>query len=208
MTVERVYLIRHGQTAWNVDGRWQGFEPVPLNSMGLAQARMLASSLCAPISAIYTSDLQRAVQTAEALAHGRGLTPQTDIRLREFNLGIFQGLTNEEIHARYPQEAGGQRIHPLEGISLRPALLGRSLQRPQPIFWEHEGNRAVRAGQWKLVAKENEAWELYDIAADRTEMNNLAAKHPEKVKELSAQWELWAARAYVLPLGTWRAKAQ
>jgi arylsulfatase A-like enzyme len=110
--------------------------------------------------------------------------------------------------ARYPQEINGQRIHRMEGVSLRPALLGQSLARSQPIFWEHEGNRAVRAGQWKLVAKENGTWELYDMAADRTELNNLAAQHPDKVKELSAQWELWAARANVLPLGTWRAKAQ
>lgn len=110
--------------------------------------------------------------------------------------------------ASYPQEVGGQPIRRMEGVSLRPALLGGSLSRAQPIFWEHEGNRAVRHGQWKLVAKENEAWELYDIGADRTELNNLAAKHPEKVKEMSAQWELWAARANVLPLGTWRARAQ
>jgi arylsulfatase len=110
--------------------------------------------------------------------------------------------------ARYPTEVNGQRIHPLEGISLRPVLTGKSLQRAQPIFWEHEGNRAVRDGKWKLVAKENQAWELYDIEADRTELNDLAAKQPDKVKELSAQWELWAARAKVLPLGTWRARAQ
>lgn len=108
--------------------------------------------------------------------------------------------------AKYPAEIGGQKIHPMEGVSLRPALTGKALDRAQPIFWEHEGNRAVRAGNWKLVAKENGPWELYDIAADRTEMNNLAARHPEKVKELAAQWDAWAARANVLPLGAWRAR--
>jgi 2,3-bisphosphoglycerate-dependent phosphoglycerate mutase len=104
MTVERVYLIRHGQTAWNVDGRWQGFEPVPLNDVGLAQARTLAGYLRAPISAIYSSDLPRAVQTAEALGQTRNLNPIIDIRLREFNLGIFQGHTHDQIQARYPAE--------------------------------------------------------------------------------------------------------
>jgi arylsulfatase len=93
----------------------------------------------------------------------------------------------------------------LEGVSLRPVFAGKSLQRPKPIFWEHEGNRAIRQGKWKLVAKENQAWELYDIEADRTEMNNLAAKYPGKVKELSAKWDTWAARVSVLPLGAWRA---
>jgi arylsulfatase len=107
--------------------------------------------------------------------------------------------------ASYPKERNGQTITPMQGVSLRPALTGKSLNRSQPIFWEHEANRAIRAGKWKLVAKENQAWELYDIQADRTEQNNLAAKMPDKVKELAAQWEAWAARANVLPLGTWRA---
>lgn len=106
--------------------------------------------------------------------------------------------------AKYPTELGGQKIQPMEGVSLRPVFDGKPLTRPQPIFWEHEGNRAVRQGQWKLVAKENQPWELYDMEADRTELNNLAATHPEKVKELSAQWDAWAGRAKVLPLDAWR----
>ena len=110
--------------------------------------------------------------------------------------------------AAYPKEINGQKIHPMEGASLRPVLTGAWLKRAQPIFWEHEGNRAVRDGQWKLVAKENQVWELYDIAADRTEMHDLAAKRPEKVKELSAKWDAWAARANVLPLGAWRASVR
>lgn len=106
--------------------------------------------------------------------------------------------------ARYPRVMNGQPIRPMAGVSLRPALTGKSLRRPQPIFWEHEGNRAVRDGRWKLVAKEKQAWELYDIPADRTEMNDLAAARPDKVRELAARWDAWAARANVLPLGTWR----
>jgi arylsulfatase len=102
--------------------------------------------------------------------------------------------------ATYPATRDGEKIHPLEGASLRPALSGRPLARKEPIFFEHEGNRAVRDGQWKLVAKGPAgAWELYDMAADRTEMNNLAARETARVKTMVAQWEAWARRADVLP---------
>jgi arylsulfatase len=101
--------------------------------------------------------------------------------------------------AKYPTEFAGQKIKPMEGVSLRPALAGQPLQRTQPIFWEHEGNRAIRAGQWKLVSKQAKGWELYDIATDRAELHDLAAKYPDRVRELSAQWEAWAKRADVLP---------
>ena len=57
----------------------------------------------------------------------------------------------------------------MEGVSLRPAFAGQPLERKQPIFWEHEGNKAVRDGHWKLVQKWHGPWELYDIEADRTE---------------------------------------
>jgi arylsulfatase A-like enzyme len=101
--------------------------------------------------------------------------------------------------ASYPRERSGQRIQPMEGISLRRAFAGRPLDRRQPLFWEHEGNRAVRSGNWKLVSSYRDPWELYDIAADRVERNDLAAQHPDVVATLAAQWEAWAKRANVDP---------
>ena len=106
--------------------------------------------------------------------------------------------------AKYPGEVDGQKIKPAEGVSLAPAFSGQPLNRKNPIFWEHEGNRAIRKGQWKLVAKENRPWELYDMKADRSEMNDLAAKLPDRAEELAREWDAYAARANVLPLGTWR----
>ncbi len=106
--------------------------------------------------------------------------------------------------ASYPEKVGDQAIKPLEGVSLRPAFHGGPLGRTQPLFWEHEGNRAVRDGDWKLVAKEGEPWELYNIATDRIESRDLAPSNSSKVLELAAKWDAYAARANVLPLGAWQ----
>jgi arylsulfatase A-like enzyme len=116
----------------------------------------------------------------------------------------FMATCVELAGAAYPQEWHGSRIKPMEGISLVPAFQGKPLERAEPLFWEHESNRAVRDGRWKLVAKEARPWELYDMEQDRTEMHDLAAKHPQQVQRLSAKWDAWAARAGVLPLGAWK----
>ncbi len=103
--VQRILLIRHGQTDWNIEGRWQGTLPIPLNAEGRAQAETLAAHLRhRPISLIVSSDLPRAFETAAALGRSVGLLPQTDARWREFDLGIFQGLTRSEIMERFPSE--------------------------------------------------------------------------------------------------------
>ena len=102
--------------------------------------------------------------------------------------------------AEYPEMRSGQSITPLPGVSLRPAFAGNDLARPEPIFWEHEGNRAVREGEWKLVAKGPAGeWELYDMAGDRSETQNLAAEHPDVVSRLAAAWDRWAERAAAKP---------
>jgi len=101
--------------------------------------------------------------------------------------------------AAYPREYRGTAIQPMEGVSLRPALAGRAVARPQPLFWEHEGNRAVRSGNWKLVSTYPNEWELYDMAADRVERNNLAPSRPDVVNALAAEWDAWAKRANVDP---------
>jgi arylsulfatase len=104
----------------------------------------------------------------------------------------------------YPTERKGEKIKPLQGVSLVPVFKGQQLKRAEPLFWEHESNRAVREGKWKLVAFADKPWELYDMEADRTEMHDLAQKQPDRVKELAAKWDAWAARADVLPLGGWK----
>ncbi len=105
--------------------------------------------------------------------------------------------------AKYPAEWIGKKILPMEGVSLRPLLApsagNPASLSPRLLAWEHEGNRAIREGQWKLVSLATAPWELYDMEADRVEMNDLAASQPERVKDMSAKWEVWAKRTNVLP---------
>jgi arylsulfatase A-like enzyme len=105
--------------------------------------------------------------------------------------------------ANYPAEYNGHPIHPKEGTSLIPVFQAGN-QALRSIFWEHEGNRAHRAGPWKLVAKADKPWELYNIDQDRAERHDLAAAEPERVQSMAAAWETWAAHAQVLPVGTWK----
>jgi arylsulfatase len=99
----------------------------------------------------------------------------------------------------YPAQYKGHPISPEEGQSLVPALLSHPHAERAPMFWEHEGNRAVRIGHWKLVAENKQHWELYDMEADRTETSDLSAGHPEKVKEMQAVYLQWADRVGVQP---------
>ena len=106
--------------------------------------------------------------------------------------------------ATYPKQRRGNTIQPLEGTSLKPLLVSPSESlsdtgSQRPLFWEHEGNRAIRIGEWKLVSKHPGRWELYNITTDRTEMNDLATQHPDRVKEMAEQWDTWAKRVGVMP---------
>lgn len=98
----------------------------------------------------------------------------------------------------YPQSHRGHALIPLEGVSLAPAFAGRELPE-RALYFEHFGGRAVRRGDWKLVKTPAGDWELYDFARDETETNDLAGQHPQRVRELAAEWDAWAWRAEVLP---------
>ena len=101
--------------------------------------------------------------------------------------------------AKYPAEFQGQAILPMEGRSLVPAFANQPIQR-DALFWEHEGNAAVRVGDWKLVRLgRNGPWELYNLKTDRTELHDLAAAEPARAAELAAKWDAWASRANVKP---------
>jgi probable phosphoglycerate mutase len=96
----RLLLLRHGESTWNAERRWQGQADPPLSEVGVGQARAAAPALDG-LAAIWSSDLQRARRTAELLA-GPGRAVQLDARLRERHVGAWTGLTRDAIDARYP----------------------------------------------------------------------------------------------------------
>jgi arylsulfatase len=99
----------------------------------------------------------------------------------------------------YPEEIGGNALTGLEGHSFQGAIENGNWDRPTPIFWEHEGNRAVRDGEWKLVSEGNTVWELYDMKSDRTELNDLSAERPDVLAKMVAMYEKWTERSGALP---------
>jgi arylsulfatase len=88
-----------------------------------------------------------------------------------------------------PTEWEGERIPVPPGRSLAPAFAEDVVIARKQLWWMHEGHRAIRVGDWKLVAAKGDPWELYDLSVDRAESNNLATRMPEKVKQLEAAWE-------------------
>jgi broad specificity phosphatase PhoE len=116
-TPVRILLARHGETVFNVEGRWQGQSDSPLTERGLAQARELARALAdEPIAAVYSSDLGRAVDTAAEVAKRHHLAVTTDERLREIDTGAWTGKGRAEITAEFP---GGLEAWATQPTSMR-----------------------------------------------------------------------------------------
>jgi arylsulfatase A-like enzyme len=102
--------------------------------------------------------------------------------------------------AKYPATHRGNAVAPLDGLSLAPTFRGQRRTLHDALFWEHEGNKAVRKGKWKLVSRfEKRTWELYDLDADRSEVHDLAAQEPDRVREMTALYDAWAERCGVVP---------
>jgi arylsulfatase len=137
-----------------------------------------------------------------------GITRRGELERQPGHLIDLMATFVELSGATYPAEKSGSAVPPMAGVSLKPAFDGKPLNRTSPIFWEHEANRAVRDGKWKLVATAKDGpWELYDMEVDGTEMHDLAAKEPQRVKTMADQWQQWAETHKVLPLGAWEKKA-
>lgn len=129
----------------------------------------------------------------------KGIPAHGELRRQSGHLIDIMATCLDVAQAKYPAEYQGHKITPLEGKSLVPAFANRPVER-EAIYWEHEGNKAVLVGNWKLVSQHPGPWELYNLQDDRAETKDLAQAEPARVQELSALWQRWAERANVLPL--------
>jgi arylsulfatase A-like enzyme len=146
------------------------------------EVQLLSSALCTPLIVHWPKQIA---------AHG-------ELRRQIGHIVDLMATCVEVSGAKYPTHNGNHGVTPMEGKSLVPAFVDQPWERDY-LAWEHEGNKAVRAGQWKLVAVKNRSWELYDLNTDRHELNDLAAQQPERVIAMAAQWDAWARRTNVLP---------
>jgi probable phosphoglycerate mutase len=148
MATAELLLVRHGQSTWNAEGRWQGWADPPLSELGEEQARDAVERLRgAGLSAVASSDLQRATQTAELLREGLGIAAAVEVEpdLRERRLGAFQGLTITEILERWPElfdETGRLRGAPPDAEPVDD-LIGRVVPALQRVARAHPGERVL-----------------------------------------------------------------
>ena len=133
------------------------------------------------------------------VAHWPGRLAAGAVRHEAAHLVDIVATIYEAAGVAYPDARDGHPIQPLEGESFLPLLEGRPWERSEPIAIEHEGNRALRHGNLKLVSAHPGDWELYDMQNDRTELHDLAPRHPSQVRQMAALYNDWATRCGVLP---------
>lgn len=128
-----------------------------------------------------------------------GIAAHNELRQQPGHLVDVMATCVDLAGAKYPMEFKGQPIQPMEGRSLAPAFANQPIAR-EALYWEHEGNAAIRVGDWKLVRLGRDGtWELYNLKTDRTELHDLAGTAANRAKELATKWEAWATRTNVKP---------
>ena len=157
------YLIRHGESAWNREGRLQGHRDIPLTAEGRRQAALLARRLAGEVplhggwAAIYTSDLARARETAEAIGRQLGLAPIPRAELRERAFGPWEGLTREDLAQRYPAEFAAWTMNPVEtpiaGVEEAESVTGRGRRLLLELHETHRGRRVLVVTHGAMISR-------------------------------------------------------
>lgn len=176
----RFLLIRHAESLWNASGRWQGHADPPLSERGVAQAEALASRLAGEeADQLLCSDLQRACRTAAILGGVLGLAPVPDPRLRELDVGVWEGLTRAEIEARDPRALArfdaGEPTVPAGGAESRGAMRQRVRKAFRAIAEAHPHKRIVVVTHLGVVQALLPGTELTNAGTVRAAFDELAS---------------------------------
>jgi arylsulfatase len=189
-----------GNAEPGIEGKFEGEKP------GTAESAVFigqgwAEAACTPFWAYKHHTHEGGVSSPGIISWPSGIPASRNGKFEKQPAHIIDVMATvvDLSQAKYPVTFNGQNIQPLEGTSLRPAFAGKTINRKNPIFWEHEGNRAIRDGKWKLVAERSEKWQLYDVEKDRTELLDLAGKNPDVVKNLEAKYAAWFKRVGAEP---------
>ena len=140
------------------------------------------------------------------------LKPGRIVRKQIFHLIDIMPTLCEATGSKYPEGNKGHSIVPAQGISMLPSITSDEIDHdPRTLYWQHENHAAVREGNWKLVTtndRDDEAWELYNLAEDRSESEDLSLEHPGTVQRLKEKWRRWATKAHVVPYPEQRGSAK
>ncbi|MDX1563844.1 MAG: arylsulfatase [Phycisphaeraceae bacterium] len=156
----------------SVKGRWANVSNTPFRKYKNFSRE---GGICTPL----------VVHWPKGIAAPAGSFVRTPVHFIDF-MATFIDVAN----GKYPTEHNGRKIVPLQGVSFRPLLSGDPLHRENPLFWQWSHGRAIRDGKWKGI-HQGKGWELYNLADDRTETNDLADRYPGVTERLSRRWEAW-----------------
>ncbi|HEX2976247.1 MAG TPA: sulfatase/phosphatase domain-containing protein [Bacteroidales bacterium] len=152
------------------------------------------------------------ISTPLIISWPKGIKSKGEFRHQPGQLVDIMATVTELGHATYPGQYKENTIIPMQGVSLVSSFNNDKVTE-RTLYWEHEGNRAIRKGKWKLVSEAWTSpialdsleelplkfWELYDLEKDRSELNNVAHQSPDRVKEMAAEWQAWAIKSRVVP---------
>lgn len=184
-----LWLVRHGQTDWNLEGRWQGQSPLApgLNALGRAQALAVRDQLKGVhISTVYSSDLLRARQTAKLIAEPLGLTVTLEPRLREINLGVWEGMPSDEIEQLYPHELAERARDPLHAQAPQgESPLGVSRRVTAAV----DDIAARYPGESVLIVAHGVSLAVIICHAQRIQLEKVYEHVPENAKPCRVRWK-------------------
>lgn len=197
-----------GNAEPGINGRYDGENPGQVNS-NVYIGQGWAEVACTPFWMYKHHTHEGGISTPAIVSWPAGIPKERNGKFEKQPAHLVDILPTvlDLAQATYPSQYNGNQIQPYEGVSIKPAFFGKAINRTKPIFWEHEGNRAIRDGKWKLVAERSEKWQLYDLENDRSELKDLSAQHPEIVARLQGQYNDWFKRVhaepYPQPLNKW-----